>query len=214
MGTTFGFSAFLKLISLNQRPRITEMQKRLRPASGGGYDFHKATRELLHRQVVDGASVEHLIAQADLIKNPYEKDSAVAALRRMVELKSAFVGTPFGLPERSYESPVGAFTVRLQPDFGAEVSGTRVGVHVWNTKAPQLDSRLARAALSLFALMFEGKAEDLAVLDLRRPALIRVGDPARHALLADRMVSYLEDTFLDLRSGRAVAPSPEDRLRP
>lgn len=214
MGMTFGFSAFVKLVSLNQRPRITEMRKRLGPSTGGGYDFHKLTRELLHQLLVDRASGDELIAKAELIKNPYERTSAIAAIKKVIELQAAFVGSPFELPEMTYESPAGVFKVKLQADFGAIVSGARVGIHVWNTKEPALDSRLTRAALSLFGGQFEDLTDDLAVLDLRRSTLIRMGDPDRHAALADRMVSYLEEMFLDLRSGRDVGPSAEDRLHP
>lgn len=214
MGTTFGFSAFIKLVSLNQRPRITEMRKRLRPSAGGGYDFHKLTRELLHRLLVDGVSPDELVAAAELIKNPYEKASAITAIKRFVELRGAFGGTPFELPEATYESPAGVFKVKLQPDFGSIVSGVRMGIHVWNTKEPPLDARLARAALSLFGHRFEDLVDDLAVLDLRKATLIGMGDPDRQAVLADRVVSYLEEMVLDIRSGHIVGPSPEDRLRP
>jgi hypothetical protein len=129
MGTTFGFSAFIKLVCLNQRPRITEMRKRLGP-SKGGYDFHKITRGLSRRLLVDGVSVEELIGEAGSIKNPAERKSAIAALNQLFGLRGEFGGTPFDLPEVAYESPAGIFKVKLQPDFGAVISGSRVGIHV------------------------------------------------------------------------------------
>jgi hypothetical protein len=205
----FGFSAFLKLINLNQRPQRTEIRKKLHP-SGSGYDFHKQTRGLSHR-LLDGADLNQLLAEAEAITGLPERASAKAALQRLWLWRSSEGGTLFSLGTATYESPSGIFKVVFTPDVGLEIGGEMVAIHLWNTKSPRLEPRLVRAALALFSNAYgTGQPDDLAVLDLQTMSLIRMADPTRHHELSGRLITHLEDVFLDIREGDG-GPRPEDR---
>lgn len=195
---TFGFSAFLKLINLNERPRRTEIRKRLYP-SGGGYDFHKKTRQLATGFLVEGRPLEECLEMAALITSPSERRSAVSALNALAMWRDAHPGRMVDVAERTYESPAGMFKVRFLPDFGVSMSGRVVAVHIWNSLTPRLQPRLVRAALALIAPLYGGVIDDLSVLSLRTGELISLGDPADSELTAGRLVDLIEDIFIDLR---------------
>jgi hypothetical protein len=88
----FGFPAFLKILSLNDKPQIREVSKRLGPSLGTGYDFHKSLRDRSHSYLVDGEAFVEVIASAGSIKNPAEQNYAIAALHRLQAWRTATPG--------------------------------------------------------------------------------------------------------------------------
>lgn len=76
---SFGFSAFLKLLSLNDRPQRTLMRSRLLPSDGGGYDFHRSLKLHAKRFLAGGEPLETLLASAALIQRAPERRSLIAA---------------------------------------------------------------------------------------------------------------------------------------
>jgi hypothetical protein len=108
---TFGFSAFLKILSLNERPQRTAIRKRLGPSSGSGYDFHKRFRQLAHHYLVGGASLPDVIASAQTIVQPAEQASAVAALERLGLWRASAPGKIIDVAPVIYESPHQLFKV-------------------------------------------------------------------------------------------------------
>jgi len=76
---TFGLSAFLKLICLNERPGRTQMRARLSPSTGG-YDFHRSLRLRAHRYLVDGQSMEDIVASiAEIVRAPEQASARLAS---------------------------------------------------------------------------------------------------------------------------------------
>lgn len=197
--TTFGFSAFLKLISSSSRSQRTQIRTRLTP-SDGGYDYHKAMRRLAGRYLIEGISASEILAATSAIVKEAERKSAVGALTRLIRWRESFAGEVFQVPERLYESPTGVFRIRYAPDFGMSLDGERIAAHVWNTMKPPLDKRMSRAGLFLFHDLYDDIAlTDLSVLSLRDNHWIRLGDPAVYAELSLNLVEYLEETFIDVR---------------
>ncbi|MDU7523827.1 MAG: hypothetical protein E7K72_21025, partial [Roseomonas mucosa] len=113
---TFGFSAFLKLLSLNERPRRTALRQRLSP-SAGGYDFHRSFRLHARRLLVDGVAVDDVLTSAGTITKLPERRSAVAALQRLDLWRRSAPGPVFQGEPVIYESPRRLFRVRFEPDF-------------------------------------------------------------------------------------------------
>lgn len=212
---TFGFSAFLKIVNLPIRPQRTELRKRVRPPEKkGGYDFHKATRGLCNSFLVDGATVEEVLASAKTITKAAERKSAIAALRRLFGWRALNLGEIVPVPPIVYESPTGLFKVNFTADFGIRIGADVVAVHIWNTMSPPLDRRLVRAALALFADAYpEGPASDLAVLSLRNGELFRLGEVSDVAPVATAIIGHLEEVFVDLRDG-GTTTGGEDRPPP
>jgi len=191
---TFGFSAFLKMLSLSARRQRSEMRTRLSP-SDGGYDFHRGFRRLAHRYLAEGEELEPLLLEAAAITNPAEGRSAVAALQYLRDWQEDHPIDPTTLQPRSYESPSKRFKVKFTPDFGIKIGDIRVSIHIWNTKIPSLDARMTYAALSLFAELYEDEVDgplDLAVLSVPDNRLYRLSDVPNPAVLAARVVALVE----------------------
>jgi len=191
---TFGFSAFLKMLSLSVRRQRSEMRARLSP-SEGGYDFHRAFRRLAHRYLGEGEDLEQLLREAAAFTNPAEARSGVAALEYLQDWRAENPGELLSFQPRIYESPSRRFKVRYTPDFGVDIGGERVAVHIWNTKRPDLDARMTYAALTLFSDLYEDEADgapDLAVLSVPDGRLYRLSDVPDQTVLAGRVVAAID----------------------
>ncbi len=206
---TFGFSAFLKMLSLNPRPQRTEMRNRLLPSSGGGYDFHRQFRLLAHRYLSNGENLADLLAETEGYGNVAEGRQAREALEFLQEWRGSFTGSLFSFEPRTWENPGGVFKVRYTPDFGVEIDGIRVAVHIWKTQRPPLDARMTYAALSLFQHLYaeqDDGPEDLAVLSVLDGRLYRLSDVADQSVLSGRVTNFIARLIEDL--GEEVSPPP------
>ena len=207
----FGFSAFLKLLSLSPRRQRSELRARLSP-SGNGYDFHKAFRRLAHRYLGGGGDIAQLLLEAGGFTNPAEARSGVAALEYLEDWRKQSPGELFSLGSRTFESTAGRFKVNYTPDFGITLGGVRVAVHIWNTRSTDLDARMAYAALTLFRDLYGdevGGAPDLAVLSVPDDRLYRLSDVPDQAVLAGRMVDALDALIEEIgEENRRPSPQP------
>lgn len=148
--TTFGFSAFLKLVHLNDRPKRTELRKRLRGTSEKGYDYHRSLRVLAKRLMISRHDLASVLAEAEQIKKLPERNSAKSGLLTLDGWRSAKAGETFESHKVTIESPAGLFKVCFLPDFGVQIGGVKTAVHVWNTIKPPLTSRMVLATLAPF----------------------------------------------------------------
>lgn len=211
---TFGFSAFLKMLSLNQRPQRREMRNRLLPSGGGGYDFHRQFRLLAHRYLSGGEPLEELSAEAELYGNAAEGRAAQEALRFLQRWRDGMPGHVFSIQARVWESPRGLFKVRYTPDFGIEIDGSRVAVHIWKTQRPTLDARMTYAALALFSDSYVGVQDgpqDLAVLSVIDGRLYRLSDVDDQAVLTNRVAAAIENLIEELSEDIPPRHLPDDR---
>ncbi|MFN6983204.1 MAG: hypothetical protein ACK4NU_15105, partial [Brevundimonas sp.] len=100
-------------------------------------------------------------------------------------------------------------------DFGIEIDGVSVAIHLWKTKVPALDARMTYVALSLFAELYAGEAnapQDLAVLSVLDGRLYRLSDVADQSVLAGRVMASIENLIDDLNDEITPPPSlPEDQ---
>ncbi len=139
---TFGFSAFLKLICLNDRPQRTQMRDRLQPSSDA-YDFHRSLRLRANRFLVRGESMETIVESIAGIVKAAEQNSVRTGLSALTEWRRQNPGEIIEFPPAMLESPTGSFRVNFTPDFGMLSRGKRTAVHIWNTKRPDFNRRLA-----------------------------------------------------------------------
>lgn len=207
--TTFGFSAFLKMLSLNDRPQRTEMRNRLRPSSGSGYDFHRQFRLLAHRFLGGGEDLARLVAETHGFGNVAEGQAAREALELLQEWRGRTPGALFSFEPRVWESPSGAFAVRYTPDFGIEIDGVRVAVHIWKTQRPPLDARMTYVALSLFSDLYSdvpSGPDDVAVLSVIDGRLYRLSDVPDQSILAGRVTTAIEHLMEEI--GDEAPPPP------
>jgi len=209
---TFGFSAFLKLICLNERPGRSHMRARLSPSTGG-YDFHRSLRLRAHRHLIDGEPMEEVVAStAEIVRAP-EQLSARVGLERLDQWRREHPGAIVAFAPVTYESPAELFKIVFTPDFGVRLGREAVAVHLWNTAKPMLAPRMAYAALSLFASLYaatDNPPDDIAVLSLREPRLYRLSEAGRFAGLGVSLASRIEDMLRDVRDELGL-PLPEDR---
>lgn len=209
--TTFGFSAFLKLIHLNERPKRTELRNRLRGSAEGGYDYHRSLRGLSKKLILGGQDLASVSAEANSIKKLPERNSAKSGLLMLNNWKAMNVGAVFPADRVTIESPSGLYKVAYPPDFGADVRGVRTAVHIWNTMRPDLESRIVLAALApFFDPMVEQGFDEIAVLSLQDGQLFRLGDPRRYLDHAAIVFEHIEHLIEELNDeGRR--PPAEDR---
>jgi len=212
---TFGFSAFLKVLSLNEKPQLTAIRKRLAPSSDA-YDFHRGFRRLAHRYLVNGEELAHLIASAETIAQPPERKSAIAALELLETWRNNTPGKIINFGSVVFESPRHLFRVRFEPDFGILHQGRPTAIHIWNTKLPKLSLGPTRAALALVAQAFQdqqNKPEDVGVLSLREPvATYLLSDSPNPAALSKTLIEYVEEIIRKTPPGGPPGPAqPEDR---
>lgn len=202
------------MLSLNDRPRRTEMRNRLRPSSGTGYDFHRQFRLLAHRYLVGGEALEQLLAEAQGWGNAAEGRAAREALEFLEEWRGRAPGVMFNFEPRVWENPSGAFTVKYTPDFGIEIDGVRVAIHIWKTQHPPLDVRMTYAALSLFGDLYsddQAGPQDVAVLSVIDRRLYRLSDVPDQSVLAERIMTAIENLIDELRDEAPPPPPPGDQ---
>ncbi|MGE5565642.1 MAG: hypothetical protein ACM3YN_05745 [Parcubacteria group bacterium] len=214
--STFGFSAFLKLLSLNAKPQRWQVNSRLSGGSGGGYDFHRSLRLRIHRYLVDGESIEDLVASAGEITREAEQRSVKAGLKRLEEWRGEHPGEVLHFAPALYSAPGGFFKVSFVPDFGVEIDGRPTAIHVWNTAAPDLVDRMVYAALSLLPIAYaadQNAPEDYGVLSLQTGRLYRLSDVGDFSLTGERVVAALEEVFRDVLD-KLKLPHPEEGDRP
>lgn len=212
---TFGFSAFLKVLSLSEKRQKSELRRRLGPSTSTGYDFHKSLRRHARRYLVDGEPMADVVASAGRIVRLPERQSAVLALQRLELWRDTTPGEILAFPIVVFESPRHLFRVKFEPDFGLRIAGKPTAIHLWNTKHPPLASGPTYAALTLVAAAFQDEddlPEDLGVLSIREPAkLYLLSDVSDRSAATASIVEWLEDTIEDTLP---PPPPPEDRPVP
>lgn len=208
--TTFGTSAYLKLLALNPLPRDTEIRNRLWTTREGGYDFHKSMRRIAPEFAAGSVDWPTTRTRLKAIKQAPERKSATAAvfaLARWVSGRQIRILADAG-PRIS--SPNDVFSVRFSPDFKIDLDGVRTHVHIWNTAWPALRLREALGALGLFVP--ERSPRSVAVLSLRTGELFSPTDYDSASNLARLLALDIEKRFTRIASEHREA-SHKDRSR-
>lgn len=213
---TYGFSAFLKILSLNDRPQRREIRQRYDPRPSGGYDFHRSLRRLAKRYLIDGDDYRDVFADTNAITKDAEKVSAQEGLARLERWRNIYPGATYVIPPRTFESPNGVFKVHYTPDLGIRIDGKLTAIHLWNTSKPPLVNRMVYTAMAIFPTLYRGEApaiEDLGVLSLKDGRLYRLSDVEDHSLIAERLVKVLELQMTDIKieeENRGRIPPSQD----
>ncbi len=213
----FGFSAYLKLISLNPKPQRSELRKRLSP-SDFAYDFHRSLRLHANRLLAKGESIESVLESVGHIAKLPERNSVQAGLSTLLSWRASHSAKLFGLKSHIYSSPNGVFKLNFSADFGTVIDGKRCAVHLWNTKKPSLSQRLTVGTLSLIKQAYPG-IDNLVVLSLLDSQLLWSVDDARYAAIGHNLALRVEEAILsveeELRTatkGRRTPPAPPHPL--
>jgi hypothetical protein len=208
---TFGFSAYLKLVSLNERPRGTAIRGRV-AGGGGGYDFHRSMKRAASQLLIGGASLEDLTESLGVIKRAPERLSATMALKRLAEWRSDNPGALATYQAMTYSHPSGLFKVTFTPDFGVRLGRLGTAIHIWNTAQPALKARTVYAALALFPDLYEADVpDDFAVLSLREPQLFRLSEAGRYASLSAGVADNVAEGFRKAFDDLGVPAPPSSR---
>lgn len=208
----FGFSAYLKVLCLNERPQRTMLRDRLLP-SDGGYDFHKSLG-LLSSRLLAGEPWETIQAAIAGIKQAPERRSVQSGLERLIEWRTTHRGALFAVPSVIFQDPSQEFSVRFAPNFGLEMGGARTAIHIWNTIRPELVRNFVHGALYSVSTAYagvEGRPTDLAVLSLRTGTLYRLSDARDAQRLGEGLSTGVG---IELRRLRTELGIPEERRRP
>jgi len=212
---TFGFSAFLKLLSLNPKPQRREVRTRLSPSTGG-YDFHRSLRLKVRRLMLENEDIETLLEEASHLGNPAERRSLEEGLRLLDDWRRSNPGEVTDIASALYVSPHENFKVSFIPDFGYRMGDKNVAIHVWNTGTVQLSERMTYVALELIASSYDEHTapDDLAVLSLPDRRLYRLDSVPDQGSLAALVAADLDRTFEGVRDGMTTPPPAPPEIRP
>lgn len=216
---TFGFSAFLKLVSLSETPQRAAVRDRYKPSDGKGYDYHRSLRLAL-RQISGGThSASQVLSSLSSIKQRSERHSAKRGVIRYMRWQMLHPGNLTFCPSIVIDSPAKVFKIRFDADFVTEIAGQRVAIHVWNTKRPKLSRNLVLASLSLVQQHWpkdQDTADDFAVLSLQDMKLYRWSeDPAAYKKAAENLMLHIETLCSAVANERSsIKITPEDRPSP
>lgn len=211
----FGFSAYLKLVCLNDKPQLTEIKKRITP-SEGGYDYHRSLKRLSKEMLLEGRSLDSVLEAAEAIGKENERNSAKHGLQVLSKWVRAHPLPRFSAQAVTYESPNRVFGVRFEPSFGAVLDGRNTAVHIWNTKKPPLQRRFVLGALATVAPLYRSlgsEVTDVAVLSLREMVLYKLSDATdqRAALAFGTAVAGAMERLFERGSrelGISIGPRP------
>ena len=199
----FGISAFLRIVHMNVRPQRSELRRRSVPR-GGGYDFHSSLRRLSQR-LMSGEPLEDVLEATLAIVQLPERQSAQLGLQRLAAWRAQNPGAVLEIAPVTVQSPETRFSVAFTPNFGLQIGGRSVAIHVWNTVKPRLEERLVRAVLSSFQPAYQATTsspDDIAVLCLRTMRLIRLGDASDVAGLGQLIFASVDGIFREIEATR------------
>ncbi len=203
--TTFGTSAYLKLLALNSRPRDSEIRRRLGPDKGG-YDFHKRMRSIVTAYAsgtTDWAATE---ASLNAIKKVPERQSASSATIALVNWINGRSIRRLDRADQLSQSPNGVFSVKFSPDFEIETGGAMTKIHIWNTIKPPISIREAMGVLGLFVR--DDCPQSVGILCLRTNELFLPKDAERTRELARLLAIDIER-----RVAQIAAEDPKSKSR-
>lgn len=212
----FGFSAYLKLINLAPRPQRTAIRNRLSPSGDGGYDFHRSLRRLARKYLVDGEDVDRVVRSCSNIARAPERKSALSGIQNLIEWRSQNRGPIISYDDVRFVDSSNLFCVGFSPDFGIEIRGKPTAVHIWNTKAPDLERRFVLGALSLMLPLYgsaTSRPADVAVLSLRDGELFRLSGSPDMSAFGTAVAAFISQVLRD-ESKKAGIPAGKDSPRP
>lgn len=194
---TFGFSAFLRIISLNERPQKTAIRNRHRPVENkGGYDFHRSLRTAINELATGKSNLSDTLAKISSIPKLPERRSAKRGVVRFLRWIKNHSGAVSFCDPIVIDSPSGLFRIRFEADFVVEIAGRRTAVHVWNTKSPKLNKSHVIAALTIVQKHWPknlDNVDDFAVLSLQDNRFFAWSDETNaYSGLADAILLHLD----------------------
>lgn len=213
---TFGFSAFLKLICLSERPQKTAVRGRHRPSKGSGYDYHKSLRTRVQQLATHSRSINDIMNSIGEITKQGERESVKQGLARFEKWRLEIKGNITFCDRLTFESPKGLFRITFGADFVIDMAGRQTAVHVWNTNC-KLSRNLVYGALSLVAENWEKEDQrpsDFAVLSLQDGQFYAWSDePNRYKNVGHGIVAHLE-RLCQLSREEYELPSVQKRDEP
>ena len=212
----FGFSAYLKLINLAPRPQRTAIRNRLNPSNDGGYDFHRSLRRFSKRYMVDGENIKEIIQNCNNIARVPERKSTLSGLQSLMEWRSNNPGEIISYDDVRFVDSSKLFCVGFAPDFGIKIQGKPTAVHIWNTKAPDLERRFVLGALSLMLPLYgngNNVPADVAVLSLRDGELFRLSGSPDMTAFGTAVAAFISQLLKD-ETKKAGIPAGKDIPHP
>jgi hypothetical protein len=147
-------TTFLKLWTHSPTRKESEYRKYLSP---GGYDYYwsmKDGAEIL----TSGGDLEQALSVLDGLSRESERENNAHGIKTLAQLLAELKGECFKAPRGSVSSPQGHLTIKIEPEFGIELEGSRRRlVALWNAKTPEMSTALAAVG---FCLMFDAIVSD------------------------------------------------------
>ncbi|MGV2065865.1 hypothetical protein FY140_17245 [Agrobacterium tumefaciens] len=211
---TFGFSAFLRIICLNEKPKRRAILDRHRPSKDGGYDYHRNLRNKIQKLAVGSHDLKEILTEIAKITKPSERRSTKRGVVAFLRWIKANGGSITFCDPIFIDSPSGLFKIRFDANCVVEINGRRTAIHVWNTQKPKLSRKEVLAALTLVrknVVTEDDSVDDFAVLSLQDNNIYKWSDaPKSQDSLADYILRQL-DQLCSLARSEFELPQIEKR---
>lgn len=203
-------SAFLKIVTKATPQKVSLYRRYLTPGGYGG--FYRPLQDGIHAVTVGGEKFSEIAQVIDDLPREAERKHNLTALTNFEKWRKKYEPTDFfAVAPGLVTTPGRHLSIKLEPEFGATLSGTRRVLQIWYSK----DVNLSKTAIAIGERLIEKHlclhehADCKAgILDLRRKAVL---DHTPDDIAIDLMIASefaWIDTFFQAHkeaAGREVA---------
>lgn len=151
-----GFSAFLKLLELDERPRKAELKRKL--GGGKGFPYWRPLETVAPKAILPAADIEAFRQQIHSLCSGHQRkynSNAFDAFCKWIDGKAIKPNPP--LPAMDVPFGNSGLIIRLKPTVTFELDGKTYSMNLWATTKPELSIKTLSVGLRFCANAFKAK---------------------------------------------------------
>lgn len=197
MAKPIGFPAFLKLLELSDRPRRTELKKKL--GGGGGFQYWRPIQLTAPKAIHPGADIEVLKTEIDGLCSGHQRQynkNALVVFHKWIQGKA--IKPAASLPDILVPFGNSGLVIRLKPDVSFELNGQLFSMNLWATTKPLLSVKTLSIGLTFCVNAYKAQGHEThkhLIFDTISNRLFREEDilPTALHLLKDKVDAFKKD---------------------
>jgi hypothetical protein len=204
---TTSLDTFLRILTKGSPQKVQEFNKIL---TSPGYPYYQPLKDGAYAVTVGNEPLQQRLNAVIKVTSGVRQEYNVKALKGLGGwLKKSKPQSFFQPPAGTVTTPGGYLTVKLKPEFGTVLNGSRFLVHVWYSK----DTSLSKTTVTLGNHLIQknlcvGDFTNCTacILDLRRKELLDVkGDDQVMDLLISSEFAWIDNFFAAREAAAAAA---------
>jgi hypothetical protein len=204
---TVSLDTFLRILTKGSPQKVQEFNKIL---TSSGYPFYLPLKDGAHAVTIGKEPLPQRLNAVIKVTSGIRQEYNVRALKALGSWqKKNKPESFFQAPGGAVTTPGGYLTVKLKPEFGAVLNGTRFLVHIWYSK----DTSLSKTAVTLGNHLIQkhlcvGDFADCTagILDLRKKELLDIqGNDQVMDLLISSEFAWIDNFFFAREAAAAAA---------